>query len=457
MNLDRDRSQTGIALAAAWALFVSFAAPRAVATALEDEALSIEAVSALGAATLHVTAAEMNWDAAGRRLFWSTTSRALVDAQSGATIATLTLASLSLRQCSRVDLSLAVDAGAADAVITVRTGRLSFDTIAAADATARATASVSISDRNSNGAVLAGVGAPGTPVYRARVNGGPDHGALFSGLVGALQAGAGGNASAYQADPQTGFRAVGAPVSDVAVELVFSLSAGDRGSASTVFDVDPNPAACADDRDADGRPDWLDGCPDDAAKSQPGECGCGYADIDADADGVLDCDDNCPELPNADQSDADGDGEGDSCDATPHGDAPGGGDDDTGDASDDDSDGEREPTGGDMPRDDNAGDTPGHDADADDDPNTPRDDNAGDDHHADDPPADTGEPRPTDADANGAWPEDRTGTMDDEHDDRVAFVPLAFSPCGLGSAYLIPLAVVGLATAPMRRLRGARK
>ncbi len=46
----------------------------------------------------------------------------------------------------------------------------------------------------------------------------------------------------------------------------------------------------------------------------PGQCGCGVPDTDADSDGVADCIDNCPSVPNADQVDADGDGVGDACD-----------------------------------------------------------------------------------------------------------------------------------------------
>jgi len=66
-----------------------------------------------------------------------------------------------------------------------------------------------------------------------------------------------------------------------------------------------------------------DGCPADAAKHAPGVCGCGVADADTDADGVLDCNDNCPDVANADQADSNGDGVGDACTPPPAG-APGG-------------------------------------------------------------------------------------------------------------------------------------
>ncbi|MHC4837042.1 MAG: hypothetical protein ACYTF3_02480, partial [Planctomycetota bacterium] len=56
-----------------------------------------------------------------------------------------------------------------------------------------------------------------------------------------------------------------------------------------------------------------DGCVKDPEKTEPGACGCGMPDVDGDGDGHLDCDDNCPDVANADQADADVDGVGDAC------------------------------------------------------------------------------------------------------------------------------------------------
>ena len=56
----------------------------------------------------------------------------------------------------------------------------------------------------------------------------------------------------------------------------------------------------------------ADVCPFDPAKTEPGVCGCGVPEDDADADGTPDCEDLCPGFP--DRADHDGDGIADGCD-----------------------------------------------------------------------------------------------------------------------------------------------
>ena len=84
-------------------------------------------------------------------------------------------------------------------------------------------------------------------------------------------------------------------------------------SSPNVF---PNPRYVPSDRDADTVVDTRDNCPDvpnqdqaDANNNQEGD-----ACEDYDRDGVMNSMDNCPDLPNFNQSDEDGDQIGDACD-----------------------------------------------------------------------------------------------------------------------------------------------
>ncbi len=78
--------------------------------------------------------------------------------------------------------------------------------------------------------------------------------------------------------------------------------------AGADLDGDGEGDACDDDDDGDGAPDEDEiACGSDAADD-------GSTPADGDGDGICDALDNCPEIANADQADADGDDQGDACD-----------------------------------------------------------------------------------------------------------------------------------------------
>ncbi len=77
------------------------------------------------------------------------------------------------------------------------------------------------------------------------------------------------------------------------------------------FDGDGQGDACDSDDDGDGVADGVDLCPNTPPNTQVNAAGC----PDADGDGVADTEDNCPFISNADQTDTDNDGLGNSCDS----------------------------------------------------------------------------------------------------------------------------------------------
>ena len=112
------------------------------------------------------------------------------------------------------------------------------------------------------------------------------------------------------------------------------------GCPNDAAKTDPGFCGCGNpetDSDSDGTPDCIDDCPADPNKIEPGQCGCGQVEADADADGTSDCVDPCPLDPaddadndghcadvdncdltaNAGQADSDADGAGDACDSCP--------------------------------------------------------------------------------------------------------------------------------------------
>lgn len=94
-------------------------------------------------------------------------------------------------------------------------------------------------------------------------------------------------------------------------------------SGATSLDCSGNgiPDECEPDCNGNATPDSCDiftsASTDCQSDGIPDEC---QGDLDPDGDGVSDCDDNCPQLVNPAQTDTDGDGAGDACDADDDGD-----------------------------------------------------------------------------------------------------------------------------------------
>lgn len=91
---------------------------------------------------------------------------------------------------------------------------------------------------------------------------------------------------------------VGRAVTQTDTATVLIDSDGD-GIPDRDDNCDTVPNADQADGDGDGVGDLCDGCALDAAKTAPGACGCGFADTDANGNGVADCLDPPPPPPQA--------------------------------------------------------------------------------------------------------------------------------------------------------------
>ena len=145
------------------------------------------------------------------------------------------------------------------------------------------------------------------------------------------------------------------------------------------------------DSDGDGFGDDCDGCPDDAAKAAPGFCGCGFVDLDTDADGAA----NCTGEPSVPVDDMDDSG------------------------------------GGDDPADDD------HDS-----PDGSMDDGTT-----------TGDPPPVDDDMDDSPTDDVADPTGDEGDSPDEATPPVPPRCGLGMLMSLPLSLLGLTLLRVRTRR----
>ena len=84
-------------------------------------------------------------------------------------------------------------------------------------------------------------------------------------------------------------------------EVVFTGNSNIDTDGDGILDINDNCPSVENadqiDTDSDGTGDACDNCPSDPIKTDPGICGCGVVDNDSDGDGTANCNDNCPSDP----------------------------------------------------------------------------------------------------------------------------------------------------------------
>lgn len=145
-----------------------------------------------------------------------------------------------------VNLNFAVQAGgAATTTFTIASSLLAFPAITGASGAA--SAGISVTDFNGNGATLTGIGATGGS-YLAQYNGfaGTLSGTTFAEVIpGILAAGAFSTNTVNSNVPGVGFSPIPGTVSDMSALISFTLTRFDLASGTTSFVIVPEPSSLA--------------------------------------------------------------------------------------------------------------------------------------------------------------------------------------------------------------------
>lgn len=207
--------------------------------AISDVVIRIEASNSLGTAVYEGSVGQGSWQDGG--VFrWNSTGPINLMSSDGQIIATFNGGNVRIIEDPVIQLNFSVSAGSLDTTFTISSPLLMFPTIAEAEG--RASAGVSVTDTNGDGATLSPHMQPG--LYMAHYNGLAPTGTLFSDLLtNPVVAGAFDTASASDSSPGGGaFSPIGVPLNDQSARFRFTLSANDQASGTSTYETRPIPA-----------------------------------------------------------------------------------------------------------------------------------------------------------------------------------------------------------------------
>lgn len=169
--------------------------------------------------------------------FWSLDAPVeIVALQNPATVlATIRSLNLILDGDPQVVMNFAVTAGAANTNFSILSSLVSFSPLV--NPPAIATAGVTVTDNNSNGASATGL-LPGGKLYEATYNGS----STFADLVSTIVAPANGSATNNETYSPMGLTPIAGAVNSIQTEFNFTLTARDSASGTSNFLVVPEPS-----------------------------------------------------------------------------------------------------------------------------------------------------------------------------------------------------------------------
>lgn len=256
--------------------------------------LSVEIWSGSQYGTYTVPFSGANYDQTQRVLTWARTSATpIVDPNTGTTLATMRNASLSIRHYPpRISIVGQITAGNSDITVRIRSGWLRFPPIFTEMGGGRVSVSLGLADLNANGARMAAIGPTGAGIYLAMMNEYVPDGIEFTELVNLIEVDGGGSGTVFQNDPPIGTRLLRQTTWGASVELEYTLTAMDRASYNTQFNIE-GPIYPTGDLNCDGVVNNFDIDPFTEALTNPKQYellfpNCLIMNADINGDGTID-------------------------------------------------------------------------------------------------------------------------------------------------------------------------
>jgi MYXO-CTERM domain-containing protein len=209
---------------------------------ISDIVLRIEATNEMGTAVFegHLTDGDFY---PGGEYIWESRTPIMMLNQAGQVIATLNNARVRCVEDPVVQVNFSVSAGSLMTAFTINSPLLSFATINSA--VGRASAGVTATDTDGDGATVAAAGQPA--LYLSQYNGFVPSGTLFADLIaGPVSAPAFDSQTASGSSPGGGgFSPIADPVSDMSARFNFTLTANDEASGTSTYEIIPTPGVIA--------------------------------------------------------------------------------------------------------------------------------------------------------------------------------------------------------------------
>ena len=216
----------------------------------------ISVLSSTGSAEYQAWFEDGVWDPDDQTFSWALPEETdLIDSFNGQWLATLTDATVFARaaESGEIELNLGVISGPAPVDVIVDSPLVSLsETIPSGYARGRASASITLTDGENDGAQIVGIPGDGTGIYRSYYNGFVLDGTRFTHLVGLISIEGGGTVTASQSDPVVGYRRIHQDVRDLSARIAFTITPLELAFATTTVGF-PEPPACLGDLDGNGR------------------------------------------------------------------------------------------------------------------------------------------------------------------------------------------------------------